>query len=73
MTSRQTIAETIVTDVPYPINTRHHVVDGDTWQVSWKQGGFQVKRKVSDHDLSNLCEWASRYADNATLIVTPLP
>lgn len=73
MTSLRTREEAISTDVPCPINTRHHVVDGSTWQVSWKQGGFQVKRKVSDYDLVKLCEWAARYADNAQLIVTPLP
>jgi len=73
MTTIRTEPETITTDVPYPINTHHAIVQGMAWSVSWKQGGFQVKRKCNDGDLSRLCEWAAKFADNATMIVTPLP
>lgn len=74
MTAIESRRETILTENEAErIAMTHKVVNGKTWNVSWKQGGFQVKRKVSDHDLSNFCEWAARYADNAQLIVTPLP
>lgn len=73
MTAIESRKETITTDVPCPISMTHQRVNGTSWNVAWRQGGFQVKRKVSDYELAALCEWAARYADNATLIVTPLP
>lgn len=43
------------------------------WSVRWREGGVQREKSTNDAGFRPLCVWAAERADNATLIVTPLP
>lgn len=44
-----------------------------TWNVTWREGGDRKEKQTNDRGLVHLCAFLSDRADNATLIVTPLP
>jgi hypothetical protein len=56
-----------------PVTSDHRMVFGNAWRVTYTRNGHEHVFETDDRELGRFCAWAADRADDAKLIVTPLP